>query len=230
VLRKRPGSLAWLHAVLHPQSERELSGWAAYGKVTTATCDHAFSGSDATNAALAPPGASGAPQANASRSLCVLRQGREHTGTAEGPSCCGALLAQNAEQPELERRALVEEIPAWGAASSSCYAVNQLLKSVVRKICPLGSVGAGDGRPLQPPGGRFREPWWNDSGTKAGNSGRRQEHLCPLRILHSGAIATCYRYGIPMNHPWSGYGRHETLTRCYGLVIRKQAVRPGSQV
>src|SRR5215472_6786803 len=58
-------------------------------------------------------------------------------------SCCGALLAQNAEQPELERHGLMDAIPAgqgtvlsvatqavsplWGVATSS-YAVNQLLK------------------------------------------------------------------------------------------------------
>ena len=67
---------------------------------------------------------------------------------------------KNAEQPELERQGLVEAIPAdqstvptvatqavsplWGFASSSS-AVNQLLKSVVRKICTLRSVGAGAG-------------------------------------------------------------------------------------
>jgi hypothetical protein len=42
--------------------------------------------------------------------------------------------------------------PLWSATSSS-YAVNQLLTSVVRKICTLRSVGAGDGRPPRPPGG-----------------------------------------------------------------------------
>src|SRR6516162_11731023 len=86
-------------------------------------------------------GASGPPQSNASRSLCLLRHCRKHSGTAEGASCCGVLLAQNAEQPELERPGLVEAIPAdqgavpsaatqaasplWGAASSSHNAVNQ---------------------------------------------------------------------------------------------------------
>ena len=81
--------------------------------------------------------------------------------TAEGPSCRGVLLAQNAEQPELERPGLVEAIPAdpgtvpsvatqaasplWGAASSSHNAVNQLLTSAVREICMLRSVGAGVG-------------------------------------------------------------------------------------
>src|SRR6516162_10205447 len=101
-------------------------------------------------------GASGPPQSNASRSLCILRHCRKHSGTAEGASCCGVLLAQNAEQPELERPGLVEAIPAdqgtvpsaatqaasplWGPASSSHNAVNQLLKSVVRENCMLRSV------------------------------------------------------------------------------------------
>jgi hypothetical protein len=61
-------------------------------------------------------------------------------------------------KPELERQGLVEAIPAdqstvpfaatqaaspvWGAASSGYSTVNQLLKSVVQKICTLRSVGA----------------------------------------------------------------------------------------
>ena len=39
--------------------------------------------------------------------------------------------------------------------NSSDYAVNQLLKSVVREICTLRSVGAGDGQPPRPPGGHW---------------------------------------------------------------------------
>ncbi len=89
-----------------------LGGWTAYGKVTTATRAHALTRPDAADAALAAAGASGPPQSNASRTLCVLRHCREHPVIAKGPSCCGAVLAQNAEQPELERRDLVEEIPA----------------------------------------------------------------------------------------------------------------------
>jgi RNA-directed DNA polymerase len=52
------------------------------------------------------------PQSNASRSLCVLRHCRELSGTATGPSSRGAILAQNAEQPELERGDLVDAFPA----------------------------------------------------------------------------------------------------------------------
>src|SRR5580693_1372334 len=116
---------------------------------------NAFTGPDAANAALSAWGTGRTPQSNASWSLCILRHCRKSSGTAAGPSCCGVLLAQNAEQPELERQGLVEAIPAdqstvptvatqavsplWGFASSSS-AVNQLLKSVVRKICTLRCV------------------------------------------------------------------------------------------
>src|SRR5262249_18399643 len=92
-----------LHAVLHPQSERQLSGGTAYGEVTTATRAHALAGPDAADEALVGPGAGRLPQSNAPRSLCVLRHCRKFSGTAAGPSGRGALLAQNAEQPELER-------------------------------------------------------------------------------------------------------------------------------
>src|ERR1035437_5438827 len=94
----------------------------------------------------------------APRSLCVLRHRREHPGVVTGPSGCGTLLAQNAEQPELARADLVEAIsadqgalsfdatkavsPLLGAASYR-HAVKQLLTSVVREICTLRSVGAG---------------------------------------------------------------------------------------
>ena len=192
----------WVNPVLHPQSERQLSGGNAYRKVTTATGAYAFTGSDATDAALAASGASGPPQSNASRSLCILRHCRKHSGTPEGPSCRGVLLAQNAEQPELERHGLVEAIPAdqgtvpstatqvasplRGAASSSHTAVNQLLKSVVRKNCTLRSVGAGDGRPPRPPGGEFRGATANLSGHETGNGGNSQgEPTANRNLLYS---------------------------------------------
>src|SRR5215471_16592527 len=89
---------AYSTAVLHPQSERQLSGWIVYRKVTTATCAHAFTGSNAADAAFTAQGASGPPQSNASRSLCLLRHCRKHSGVAEGASGRGAVLAQNAEQ------------------------------------------------------------------------------------------------------------------------------------
>ena len=138
-----------------------VSGWVPYGKETTGTCAHASTGPDTTDAALAALGACRTPQSNAPWTLCILRLCWKYSGTEEGRSCCGALLTQNAEQPELERQGLVDAIradqgtvpstatqaasPLWGGASSSHNAVKQLLKSVVRKICTLRSVGAGDG-------------------------------------------------------------------------------------
>ena len=120
---------------------------------------HAIAGPDAADAALVDPGAGGHPQSNAPRSLCVLRHCREHPGIATGPSGRGTLLAQHAQQSELEGSGLVEAIPTdQGAVSLSATkavspllgvasyrrAVKQLLTSVVREICTLRSVGAGE--------------------------------------------------------------------------------------
>src|SRR5260370_22474596 len=154
----RDDLLSGIHAVLHPQSERQVAGWAAYGKVTPAARVDALARPDAADAALIDPGANRLPQSNAPRSLCVLRHRREHTGVATGPSGRGTLLAQDAEQPELARGDLVGAIPVdQGAlsvaatkavspllgAASYRRAVKQLLTSVVREICTLRSVGAG---------------------------------------------------------------------------------------
>ena len=110
----KPGDdlLPGVHPVLHPQPERQLSGWAAYGKVTPAARVDALARPDAADAALIDPGANRLPQSNAPRSLCVLRHRWEHTGVATGPSGRGTLLAQDAEQPELARAGLVAAIPA----------------------------------------------------------------------------------------------------------------------
>jgi hypothetical protein len=86
-----------------------------------------------------------------------MKHRREHTGLATAPSSRGTLLAQNAVQPELTRADLVEAIsadqgavsiaatkaasPLLGAASYR-HAVKRLLKSVVREVCTLRSVGA----------------------------------------------------------------------------------------
>src|SRR5271167_3966826 len=107
-------------------------------------------------------------QSNAPRSLCILWHCREFPRTAPGASGRGALLAQNVEQSELERRDQLGAIPAdqgtvpaattkavspLPGAASYRHAVKQLLKSVVREICTLRSVGAGGGRP--PPATRW---------------------------------------------------------------------------
>src|SRR5258708_37544899 len=48
--------LLGLYPVLHSQSERQLSDWIAYGKVTTATRADAVARPDAAEAALVAPG------------------------------------------------------------------------------------------------------------------------------------------------------------------------------
>src|SRR6266404_8416468 len=81
---------------------------------------------------------------------------------AKGPSGGRTLLAQNAVQPELGRAHHVghvppdqtaatdlatKAVPSLSGVTSSRRAVNHLLKSVVREICTLRSVGTGGGRP-----------------------------------------------------------------------------------
>src|SRR5208337_1211761 len=113
------------------------------------------------DAALADPGAGRPPQSSAPRSLCLLWHCRELSGTAAGTSGRGAILAQDAEQPELERRDSMEAIPSdqgtvsaiatkavspLSGVASYRYAVNHLLTSVVRENRTLRSAGAGGGR------------------------------------------------------------------------------------
>src|SRR5258707_15375325 len=160
--------LLGVYPVLHSQSERQLSDWIAYGKVTTATRADAVARPDAADAALVAPGTGESSQSNAPRSLCLLWHCRESSGIATGPSGRGALLAQNVEQSELGRRDPVGAIPAnqgtvpsattkavsplQGTASYR-HTVKQLLKTVVRQIRTLRSVGAGGGQP--PPATRW---------------------------------------------------------------------------
>jgi hypothetical protein len=81
---------------------------------------------------------------------------------AKGPSGGRTLLAQNAVQPELGRAHHVghvppdqtaatdlatKAVPSLSGVTSSRSAVKHLLKSVVREICTLRSVGTGGGRP-----------------------------------------------------------------------------------
>src|SRR5437762_13541147 len=76
--------------VLHSQSERQLSNWNAYGKVTSATRTHALAGPDAADAALANTRAGKPSQSNAPGSLCILRHCRKFSRNAAGPSSRGA--------------------------------------------------------------------------------------------------------------------------------------------
>jgi hypothetical protein len=72
--RKRPETIYFLGFTLY--CTRNRKGNFRVGlrtEVTTGMCTYAFTGTDAAHAALADSGASGPPQSNASRSLCVLR-------------------------------------------------------------------------------------------------------------------------------------------------------------
>ena len=122
-------------------------------------CRTSGTGSNAASVAFVNPGTGGHPQSNAPQPLCVLRHCREHPRIATGPSGHRALLAHHAHQSELAGSGLVEAIPTdQGAVSISATkavspllgvasyrrAVKHLLTSVVREICTLRSVGAGE--------------------------------------------------------------------------------------
>src|SRR5262249_14198482 len=141
-------------------------------------------------------------QRRAEGPLRLLRHCRKLSFPAKGPSCGRTLLAQNAAQPELGRAHHVghvppdqtaatdlatKPVPSLWEATSSRSAVNDLLKSVVREICTLRSVGTGGGRPppvtrcrgrrLPPPtrwmsnnGHPYRDPRWKPDLTRAGLS------------------------------------------------------------
>ena len=100
--QEAPGDdlLSGLHAVLHAQPERQLQGWDAHREVTLAAQPDVTAGPDAANTALAGPGTSGQSQHRVARPLCLLRHRREYPRVAEGVSGGGALLAQDALQPE----------------------------------------------------------------------------------------------------------------------------------
>jgi hypothetical protein len=91
-----------------------------------------------------------------------LRHCRKLSFPAKGPSSGRTLLAQNAMQPELgwaphvghvppDQTAATDlatkAVPSLREATCSRSAVYHLLKSVVREICTLHSVGTGGGRP-----------------------------------------------------------------------------------
>ena len=133
----------------------------AHREITLAAQPRGNAGPDAANAALTGPRARQS-QCCPEGPLCLLRHCRELSILAKGPSGGGTLLAQNALQPELGRANNVGHVPPDQAAAtatatkalspvpgvtSSCSAVNHLLKSVVREIRTLRSVGTGGGRP-----------------------------------------------------------------------------------
>jgi hypothetical protein len=102
----------------------------------------------------------GQPQCLTARSLRLFWHRRKLPRAAKGVLGCGAILAQDALQQELEGRHSMDDVPPdHGAisivatqavspisgAASYRYAVNRLLTSVVREIRTLRSVGAGGG-------------------------------------------------------------------------------------
>ena len=162
--RTTPGHylLPGLHALLHAKSEGQFPSGDADREVTLPAQSCPPTGADADAAALANSGPSSQPQQGDTRSLCLLRHCRELPSSATGISDRGALLAQNAVQPEPQRphhmgcvppdqgtdsNYATEAVPSLREATVYRCAVNQLPKSVVREICTLRSVGAGGGRP-----------------------------------------------------------------------------------
>ena len=160
--RKRPETIYFLGFTLYCTRNQKGNFRIAMrtGEITPAACAHAAARPDAANAALVAARTGEPSQSDAPWSLCILRRCRKSSGTAAGPSCRGALLAQNAEQSELAWQDPLGAIPAdqgtVPAASTKAalllprvagyrHTVNQPLTSPVRETCTLGSVGAGDG-------------------------------------------------------------------------------------
>src|SRR5262249_45180347 len=115
----RDDLLSGLQAVLHTQPEGQLSSWAADRKDSAASGSHARAGPDATGAARADSGTGELHHSSAPRPLWVLRHCRQSPGIAAGPSSCGTLLAQDAEQPELARRGAMEGVSSRQGAVSA---------------------------------------------------------------------------------------------------------------
>src|SRR5258707_408665 len=134
----------------------------ARGQTPLAAQSHVVAGTDATNPALVGPGTGQHSQRRTEGPLRLLRHCRKLSFPAKGPSGGRTLLAQNAVQPELGRAHHVGHVPpdqtaatdlatkavhSLSGVTSSRSAVNHLLKSVVREIRTLRSVGTGGGRP-----------------------------------------------------------------------------------
>jgi hypothetical protein len=158
----RDDLLSGVHALLHAELEGQLQDWNAHREISLAAQSHVVAGPAATNPALVGPGTGQHSQRRAEGPLRLLRHCRKLSFPAKGPSGGRALLAQNAVQPELGRAHHVghvppdqtaatdlatKAVPSLSGVTSSRSAVNHLLKSVVREICTLRSVGTGGGRP-----------------------------------------------------------------------------------
>src|SRR6201998_1161844 len=158
----RDDLLSGVHALLHAEPEGQLQDWNAHREISLAAQSHVVAGTAATNPALVGPGTGQHSQRRTEVPLRLLRHCRKLSFPAKGPSDGRTLLAQNAVQPELGRAHHVghvppdqpaatdlatKAVPSLSGVTSSRSAVNHLLKSVVREICTLRSVGTGGGRP-----------------------------------------------------------------------------------
>src|SRR5215831_4009564 len=158
----RDDLLSGVHAVLHAEPEGQLQDWNAHREISLAAQSHVVAGPAATNPALVGPGTGQHSQRRTEGPLRLLRHCRKLSFPAKGPSGGRTLLAQNAVQPELGRAHHVghvppdqtaatdlatKAVPSLSGVTSSRSAVNHLLKSVVREIRTLRSVGTGGGRP-----------------------------------------------------------------------------------
>src|SRR5262249_13324099 len=150
------------HALLHAAPEGQLQDWNGHREISLAAQSHVVAGPAATNPALVGPGTGQHSQRRTEGPLRLLRHCRKLSFPAKGPSGGRTLLAQNAVQPELGRAHHVghvppdqtaatdlatKAVPSLSRVTSARSAVNHLLKSVVREIRTLRSVGTGGGRP-----------------------------------------------------------------------------------
>ena len=151
--QEAPGDdlLSGFHALLHAQPERQLQGWDAHREVTLAAQPPDSAGPDAANAAFAGSGTTGQSQRSTARPLRLLWHRREHSCFAESVSGGGALLAQNALQPELGGTYYVGCIPPDQSAASV---------TATKAVSPLsgtasfrGEIGDRPRFPLQARGG-----------------------------------------------------------------------------
>src|SRR6201987_3803719 len=157
----RDDLLSGVHALLHAEPEGQLQDWNAHREISLAAQSHVVAGPAATNPALVGPGTGQRSQRRAEGPLRLLRHCRKLSFPAKAPSGGRTLLAQNVVQPELGRAHHVghvppdqtaatdratKAVPSLSGVTSSRSAVNHLLKSVVREIRTLRSVGTGGGR------------------------------------------------------------------------------------
>src|SRR5262249_37468659 len=166
-------------------------------------------GPAATNTPAVGPRTGQHSQRRTEGPLRLLRHCRKLSFPAKGPSGGRTLLAQNAVQPELGRAHHVghvppdqtaatdlatKAVPSLSGVTSSRSAVNHLLKSVVREIRTLRSVGTGGGRP--PPVTRWardeiRVPTATASGATAAVSKRKAGERSVTRIPATKPMAGC---------------------------------------